>query len=425
MMVRRVLLGVLVSAGAVAAFVAPTGASTLQAQVLGSYPKACLKAVTRPAGSGLIASVLNGKVTIGMPADGKRTLLPASFPSYAKYFHLVLWSPDGRYLATGDGRLWTTSGHSAGRLFRSLPVPSFWSWSPTGDCVLASTSQIEARVTILSVAEPGRLAHQLLRAPGLQSYVFAPDGRSLYFTVRASALARVALMRLDLATGKLAELRQLPAGVCCVDLGGWAPGGRVLLYWAGAGGSVMADGAGLSAIDTSTRRPVVYGTKRSPVGTIPDRTFLLGCARRLFGVVGGGRPRPTVADKRLAALAPGKALRLLTPAALAYLSPVCSPRGSAIAAVQFHNGGSSQGRSRLALLSLSGAFRRYLTPGGAFTDGDPEWARSGIVVARTPLGGAGGPAHLWFGPDATTAHDTGLRATDWDWSATRPSGFNY
>jgi hypothetical protein len=307
MMVRRVLLGVLVSAGAAAALVAPTGASTLPAQVLGSYPKACLKAVTRPAGSGLIASVLNGKVTIGMPADGKRTLLPASFPSYAKYFHLVLWSPDGRYLATGDGRLWTTSGHSAGRLFRSLPVPSFWSWSPTGDCVLASISPIEARVTILSVAEPGRLAHQLLRAPGLQNYVFAPDGRSLYFTVRASALARVALMRLDLATGKLAELRQLPAGVCCVDLGGWAPGGRVLLYWAGAGGSVMADGAGLSAIDTSTRRPVVYGTKRSPVGTIPDRTFLLGCAWRLFGVVGSGRPHPTVADKRLAALAPGKA----------------------------------------------------------------------------------------------------------------------
>jgi hypothetical protein len=105
---------------------------------------------------------------------------------------------------------------------------------------------------------------------------------------------------------------------------------------------------------------------------------------------------------------------------VAYLDPVCSPGGREIAAVQFPSGGRADGRARLALLSAEGAFRRYLTPSGRFIDGEPEWAVSGIFLARTPTGG--GASELWFARPGGATGDTGLRATEWDWSITPPSG---
>jgi hypothetical protein len=118
-------------------------------QVLAQYPVSCLRAVPRPAGNGLVAAMQGRSVIIASPAGGTRTVLPEQLPASGSYppFNLpassnappeLRWSPDGRYLATDDGGLWTSSGMPSGRLFAKL-VGS-WSWSPTADCALATTS---------------------------------------------------------------------------------------------------------------------------------------------------------------------------------------------------------------------------------------------------------------------------------------------
>lgn len=390
-------------------------------RVLGAYPKVCLKRVARPSGSGQIAAVLDGKVTIGSPSGGRQVVLPASFPDSSSYLSAVSWSPDGRYLATGDGRLWTATGHPAGDLFAKPDL--FWLWSPTGDCVIGVTSPTESQVATLSVGVPGQPARPFLRMRG-EGFVFAPNGRALILV--AGPFGQPSLVRLDLATGKLVVLLRLPAGTHNVPFGGWAPGGHVLLYWAGIGASIMADGWRLSALDINNGHQVVYGTPRSPVETIPVYGFVAACGSREIGIVGGGRPYGTITDKQLAVLVPGRPAKALTPNTLGYLSPTCSPGGTSIAAVQFPEGGKSNGPARLTLLSTTGAFTRYLTPGGAFTDTSPEWARPGITLARTPT--AGRTSQLWFIPKGRTARNTGLRAvasswsTTWAWSATAPTG---
>jgi len=344
-------------------------------------------------------------------------VLPASFPDSGSYLHAVSWSPDGRYLATGDGRLWTANGHAAGRLFTRLDLS--WSWSPTADCAIGVTSPTESQPATLSVGVPGEAPQPLVRLRGV-GFVFAPNGRTLI--LEGGQLGQPRLMRLDLTNGKLVTLERLPAGTHNVAFAGWAPGGKILLYWAGPGASIMADGWPLQALDIGNGRAVVYGTKRSPVATIPEQGFVAACGSREIGIIGSGRPRPTIVDKRLAVLAPGQAPKILTPSTLGYLSTTCSPGATSIAAVQFPEGGKFNGRSRLTLLSGTGAFERYLSPGGAFTDANPAWAKPGILLARTPIGSQA--SQLWFIPRGGTARDTGLRATASAWSAVPPTGLD-
>ena len=392
--------------------------NTSPVQILGAYPKSCLKTVARPSGSGRIAAVLNHRVTIASPAGGKPIMLPASFPLSDTYFHAVLWSPDGKYLATGDGRLWTATGHPAGRLFTKLD--GYWSWSPTADCVLGVTSPTQSTAATLAVGTPGQPSHPLLRMQAGR-FVFAPNGRTLVLSAGPPAQKR--LMRLDLSTGKPVVLERLPAGTTNAPFAGWVPGGHVLLYWAGPGASIFSEGWMLSSVNVASERAVLYGTKSSPVIVSPYDGFVAACGRAEFAIVGGGRPYPTIVNQRLAVLVPGQPAKILTPKTLGYLSPACSASASSIAVVQFREGGSSNGPARLTLLSTSGAFERYLTPGGAFTDANPEWAKAGIVLSRTPVGRL--TSQLWFIPGGRTARDTGLRATAWAWSAVPPTGLDF
>jgi hypothetical protein len=394
-------------------------------RVLARYPRGCLLSVPRPAGSGLVAAVRGGTVTIASLAGGGRIVLLERLPSSAMYLPGVQWSADGRFLATGDGKLWTAAGRPAGRLLDRLA--SWWSWSPTGECALGFTGSA-AQVTV-SLGVPSQRPRAFLRG-AIERFAFTPDGRALVLVVATGPGQRYGFFELNLVAGKLREIARLPAADCCVSFGGWAPSGETLLFWAGPGDSVMADGWPLSGLDLEDGgRVIAYGTRRpflAPAGRLPAAVvlpvadFLAGCGRRLLAVTGFGRLRPTIADKRLVYLAPGKPPRPVTPSTLAYLFPACSRGGGMIAAVQFRNGERADGRARLALLSGTGAFLRYLTPAGPFTDSQPEWAAPGILFARTPSGG--GASQLWFAPPGLGARDTGLQASEWDWSATPPSG---
>jgi hypothetical protein len=397
-------------------------------KVLARYPAACLHAVRRPTGNGMIAALNARRVTIASPIGGARTVLPVQLPASGSFPPVnqpagagnrppqLQWSPDGRYLATDDGRLWNANGTAAGRLFAKLP--GSWSWSPTSDCAIGITSVGTMTPTVtISLAVPGRRAVPFLRE-ALSQFAFSPGGRQLIFTV-ADAAHRQHFFQLDLASGRVQDMAIATTSDPSVIFGGWAPGNHVLLFWSGLGASILADGVQLRGLDLAhSGRLLTYGNGF----IIPTSQSLARCGPQELAVIGEGRPYPTITNKRLGYVAAGAPAEVMTPARQAYVSPACSRDNTSIAAVQYAEGGRATGPARLALLTATGALRYCLTPDSTFTDSAPEWAESGILYGRTPIGTA--TAQLWFAPHGSGSHDTTLRATAWDWSATPPNGLS-
>lgn len=233
---------------------------------------------------------------------------------------------------------------------------------------------------------------------------------------------------LDLADGRLRDIGPAPGNACCVSFGGFAPGGKILLFWAGEGASIVADGVNLRGIDTAHGdRIVTYGTKGSPVFTLAGPHSIAACGGDLVAVVGTGRIQGTVSNKRLALVFVGKPSRYLTPATLAYLSPSCSPDGFAVAAVRYPNAGKTSGPATLTTVTVKNRKTSRPAAGTGSLDSSPEWGETGIVYGRTSP--ASSTVELWYAPAGTRARDTGLSASDtgltalaWDWSVTPPLG---
>jgi WD40-like Beta Propeller Repeat len=398
----------------------PGSAAAVAPVVLRSaVPAACLTAARRPGGSGLIAAYRTGRVSIASTRGVVRGSFAAAVPSDIE--PALSWSPDGRWLATADGRLWTTRGASAGRLFDDLS--GSWGWSPTADCALGVTGTLPDGFGPfdVSLGIPGRPPVPFLHGD-ITGWAFSPDGRALIVVAIVGTIppVRASFWRIDLVSGTLSELSLLPADTCCVDLGGWAPGGTVLLFWAGPGASAMADGAALRGLDTTRAgRVVAYGAPSHPTVSLPSASFVASCGGRLYAVTGTGRIGRTVADKRLAVVELGHTATVLTLGASADRWPSCAPDGRSVAVVRTANGGSASS-GRLVELTLGGTFVRNLGPGGRYADLQPEWAAPGILVGRSAAGGD--VAQLWFVSASGVAHDTELRAEAWDWSAVTRSG---
>lgn len=396
-------------------------------KVLSQYPQACLRGVQRPTGAGLVATLQGDKVTIASPAGGApivRTFSPPTMGSYQPGVPLIGWSPDGSYVAIRDGSLWTRTGTSVGKLF-ATPAVGTWTWSPATDCALAVTASSRVRTTI-SVGTPGRPSRAYLSGH-IAAYAFSPSGQTLYMAVgQAPSAAR--FVTVDLASGRLRDIGAPPGNACCVSFGGFAPGGKILLFWAGEGASIIADGVSLQGIDTAgNNRIVTYGTKSAPVTTLAGSESVAACGGSLLAVVGVGRIQNAVSDKRLAIVSVGKPPQYLTPATLAYLSPSCSPDGFAVAAVQYPNRGKISGPAALTTVTIKNGNTSQLAPNPGLLDSSPQWGETGILYGRTPPGV--GTVQLWYAPFGTEAHNTGLRANDtglsalaWDWSITPPVG---
>lgn len=393
--------------------------TTAGPRLISSYPKRCLKRVRPPKDQGLLAAYRRGQVTIGTPGGDlvasfeARVKAPKAFPS-------VQWSPDGRYLGTGDGGLWSARGRSLGVMLGELRGP--WTWSPTSDCAVGFTgrSLIGFGDKTVSVGGPKVSSRPLIEGP-VRYFAFTPGGRALILNVSREKEPPVgtSFWRLDLVTGRLEELVRYPRGACCVELGGWDPTGRSLLFWIGPGTSVMQDGWALSGLDVHRGNRLRFGTKKEPALTLPFPDYVEACGDRLLAVVGGPRAHPTIENKRLALVRRDRVSRILTSNDLVYLSPTCSPDGSQIAAVQMPSGSMEQ-RGRLVLLDAEGNFVRSASPGGS--DGDPQWGRPGIMF----LHGSASGTEIWFAPDGSSARTTGLKVgVPWDWSAIPPTGLPY
>jgi Immunoglobulin-like domain of bacterial spore germination len=399
-------------------------------KLLSQYPQRCLRPLQRPNGPGRVAMLNTGTLTIASPAGGSPIVIPYTPPGMGSYqggVPLVGWSPDGRYVATRFGDMWTSAGAPAGKLF-ATPAVGSWTWSPASDCALAVTRTATPRApATISVGTPGQSSRPLLTGH-IAAYAFAPNGKTLYLAVgQAPKAAR--FVTLDLASGRLRDIGPAPGNACCVSFGGFAPGGKILLFWAGEGASIVEDGVSLRGIDTANNnRIVTYGTKTSPVFTLAGAKSVAACGADLLAVVGVGRIQSTVSDKRLAIVFVGKPPKYLTPTTLAYLSPSCSGDGFTVAAVQYPNGGKLSGPATLTTVVVKDGNTSQPAPSVGLLDSSPQWGTTGdLLYGRTPSGSS--TMQLWYASGGNPPRDTGLRAWDtgmsapaWVWTVTPPLG---
>lgn len=374
------------------------------------YPKACLRPVSRPGPFGHVAAYSGGAITIATTGGDVQATIRAP----GKIVRPPLaWSPSGTVLAAGpQGLFWRANGDevSIGDVQHGLVQGrrGTWGWSPLSDCGvhIDETGSLYVAAANPNVVGAGR---KLLE--DVESFSYSPDGRRLGL-VREEGGAR-SLWIADLARNRLRLVRDFPRPICCISLGGWTPSGDGLLFWAGPGASVMADGWRLES--------VTIGGERERWGTTVPSGPMERCGDDLIGLVDGDRFGQ---GARLAVLRSGEEELVLTLTSERIRSFSCSPDDRFFAV---------QSDARLALFGRDGNFSRYLTNidtgNGQWGESNPEWGppRTGILFIRSMHL----QTQLWFIAEGGRAEQpvVELKPTGkwnarslFDWSATPPDG---
>lgn len=297
----------------------------------------------------------------------------------------VRWSPDGRWIALGDGSVVAAAG---GDICRPLGRPAVsWSWSPASDELSGVTASGG-----LVVGRPGVEPRMLLpRGWGaVGDPLFDPTGRFVAVgrirTDAAGIPVRGSLWIVDLATGRAREL--LRVGRALPIVAGWSPDSSWVLWWddVGFSASLAADGLTLRAtsVDGSTTERVV-----APVLVHPD--LLSWCGDRL--VVAAGGFRDVRSGKRfVTASAPTwRASDLSRDPSRSWIWPACSPDGRWVAATAGFTPPPQERfgleRRTIWLVASDGSGnRRLLSSSGAFANDFPRWSSDGgtiLFVRRT------------------------------------------
>jgi dipeptidyl aminopeptidase/acylaminoacyl peptidase len=276
----------------------------------------------------------------------------------------VRFSPDGQWLAFGDGRVVPVAGGSVQQSFGS-PVTA-WDWSPTAD-LLAGVTQKGG----VLIARPGSGPEALLPGgSGVGHVAFSPDGQHL-----AVDRAGRGIQVLDLATARARTVLPVPDPAEVPEVAGWSPDGGWILYWRAPVGKA---GGPIDAVPSSGGPWVnVF----DPV--LPYRDFLSSCGSKIAVSVGAGQA-VSLGKQIVLTGPPDWAFHNLTDDfARSWIWPACSPDGRWLAATDSFNQKESANHTiprGLWLLATDGSSRRLLVPG---TDGAPEfprWSSDGSVI---------------------------------------------
>lgn len=400
-------------------------------RLLHDYPRACLRQVPPPSGAGLIAALDKRRVTIVTTAGDVQATIQDVAPTVRPP---IAWSPSGRVLAVGpQGLFWTPEGERVpiGDVQHGmvLGVRGRWGWSPIADCGVHINEKGELLITAVdpSTTTKGRLAvgagTPLVR-PTVESFAFAPDGRSLGLVVVEGK--RRTIWVADLETNTMTAITRFPSATCCVTLGGWTLDGAELLFWAASGASVSADGWLLQSVDPETRRISSF----TAVRVRPE--FLDRCGGDLLGIVGGDRF--DVGPMRLGKLQAGAGPSYLTPRTESHFSFSCTATGALIATArgEVRDGSDPVGstsRTEVTILRADGSEVITLTP-AEMSDAAPEWGPPGTGLIFVRL--SDGDATVLFAAEGRTPTALGVSVSiprpnfAWqqvlDWSASPPDG---
>ncbi len=277
----------------------------------------------------------------------------------------VRFSPDGRWLAFGEGSVVPASGGSMQEPFGS-PVEA-WEWSPVTD-VLAGVT----REGGLLIARPGSGPEAVLPKGGRIGHLaFSPDGRRL-----AVDWVGRGIQVLHVSTAGASTVLSEPDPAKVPEVAGWSPDGRWVLYWRGP---VRKDGVALDAVPLSGGPWV---NLFDPV--LPNRDFVAPCGTQIALSVGAGLS--VSAGKQIVLTGPpGWSFHDLTDDfSRSWFWPACSPDGRWLAVTDSFNQKESANQAiprALWLLASNGSSRRLLVPGSRTESPEfPRWSSDGTVI---------------------------------------------
>jgi Tol biopolymer transport system component len=276
----------------------------------------------------------------------------------------VRFSPDGRWLAFGEGQVVQAAGGSVQQPFGSLVKT--WEWSPTTD-VLAGVTQKGG----VLIVRPGSGPEALLAGgSGVAHLAFSPDGRRL-------AVDRVGrgIQVLDVATTRARTVLSAPDPAKVPDVAGWSPDGRWVSYWRGPVGE---QGGPFDAVPSSGG---AWVNVFDPM--LPYRDFLSSCGHRI-ALSAGGRQEVSVGKQIVLTGPPDWAFHDLTDDfTRSWIWPACSPDGRWLAVTdsldQMESANHTIPRG-LWLLATDGSSRRLLVTGAAGALEFPRWSSDGSVI---------------------------------------------
>jgi hypothetical protein len=396
---------------AVALLLAACGTSPVLERTSPPAPRLCPTASARDgAGLGSVAYVRSGALHVVDLATCMDRVLVASGARPP-----VTFSTSGGWIAFGRGSVVSVDG---GPVVRSLGVPAIsWEWSPTTDVLAGVTPK--GGVVIGGPHRPPRGLYP--NGSGIVAVRFSPRGHRLAVDVEGRSIAVASVSG---AAGHTAY-RIPPDQLAEVEMAGWSPDGRWVLYWRNAerSASLAADGLPLEAV------PAAGGDPGDPVPVVDSMLvysdFLTSCGDTV--VAAAGADRYVTAGKRLVRLGPPrwKPVDLSNDPSRSWFWPACSPDGRWVAATATPNG--EERRFGLAdrtiwLVAADGSSRRLLvgTEGDRVADEAPRWSRDGrwlLFVRRERRSHAEGTLEL--------ARVEGEHASVVGGVATLPAGVGY
>jgi Tol biopolymer transport system component len=351
---RRVLvaLGLVVVAGAgVAAWFVFFRGGGKPAPIESPAPR-CASAEL-PGHLGKVAWVVHGRLDlVDLDTCARRTLVRtgASGP--------VRFSPDGRWIAYGEGNVLLTRGgtpgHPLGRVFA-------WGWGPSGAQLVGVSNGGDVELAQL----PGRASTlQLHGATGASTH--------------GENVAVASGDRVKLLSGSLKTLYSGPRKTT-VHLAGFSPDGRWVLFWD------LAKGATAGPLDAAPVAGGGYHNVFDPVPAFDD--FLTWCGRTLVAS-GGGREQVSEGQQLLVSRAPDwRTHNLSSDFRSSWTWPSCSPDGREVAVTIMPNHtelSPGEGERRIEVISIDGTKRVRLRLGAGVFEA-ARWSSNGkalLVVHR-------------------------------------------